>query len=137
MERIRRAAAKIKEEHPDCKCDLGFKHFTIQKMDKNDKRLELVTKFDKSLAIGDSTILKKFGVKTVLTTWMVDDGFTFNANIEKIDLGGYSAYRIKDDAKDRMNNCFTHIKGMMLSVLENDKTIDISCFSNSFSKNEF
>ena len=100
MERIRRAAAKIKEEHPDCKCDLGFKHFTIQKMDKNDKRLELVTKFDKSLAIGDSTILKKFGVKTVLTTWMVDDGFTFNANIEKIDLGGYSAYRIKDDAKD-------------------------------------
>lgn len=100
MERIHRAAAKIKEEHPDCKCDLGFKHFTIQKMDKNDKRLELVTKFDKSLAIGDSTILKKFGVKTVLTTWMVDDGFTFNANIEKIDLGGYSAYRIKDDAKD-------------------------------------
>ena len=45
--------------------------------------------------------------------------------------------KIKDDAKDRMNNCFTHIKGMMLSVLENDKTIDSSCFSNSFSKNEF
>lgn len=100
MERIRRAAKKIKEEHPNCKCDLGFKHFTIQKMDKNDKRLELITKFDKSLAIGDSTILKKFGVKTVLTTWMVDDGFTFNANIEKIDLGGYAAYRITDDTKD-------------------------------------
>lgn len=45
--------------------------------------------------------------------------------------------KIKDDAKDRMNNCFTHIKGMMLSVLENDKTIESSCFSNSFSKNEF
>lgn len=45
--------------------------------------------------------------------------------------------RVKEDAKDKMNNCFTHIKGMMLSVLENDKTIDSSCFSNSFSRDEF
>ena len=45
--------------------------------------------------------------------------------------------RVKEDAKDKMNNCFTHIKGMMLSVLENDKTIDSSCFSKSFSKNDF
>lgn len=45
--------------------------------------------------------------------------------------------KVKDDAKDRMNNCFTHIKGMMLSILENDKTIDSSCFSNSFSRDDF
>ena len=45
--------------------------------------------------------------------------------------------KVKDVAKDRMNNCFIHIKAMMLSVLENDKTIDSSCFSKSFSKNDF
>ena len=94
MERIRRAAAKIKEEHPDSTCDFGFKHYTIQK--PAEKSLDTIKKFVPNPNFGEATILKQFGTKTVLATWMVDDGHTFNANVEEIDLNGYTAYKVND-----------------------------------------
>lgn len=94
MERIRRAAAKIKEEHPDCTCDFGFKHYTIQK--PAEKSLDTIKKFVPNPSLGESTILKQFGAETVLATWMVDDGHKFNANVEKINLNGYTAYKVND-----------------------------------------
>lgn len=94
MERIRRAATKIKEEHPDCKCDFGFKHYIIQK--PAEKSLETIKNFESNPNFGETTILKQFGVKTVLATWMVDDGHAFNANVEEIDLNGYTAYKVND-----------------------------------------
>ena len=94
MERIRRAAAKIKEEHPDSKCDFGFKHYTIQK--PAEKSLDTIKKFVLNPSLGESTILKQFGAETVLATWMVDDGHKFNANVEKINLNGYTAYKVND-----------------------------------------
>ena len=94
MERIRRAAAKIKEEHPDCKCDFGFKHYVIQK--PAEKSLDTIKNFEPNPNFGEATILKQFGVKTVLATWMVDDGHAFNANVEEIDLNGYTAYKVND-----------------------------------------
>lgn len=94
MERIRRAAAKIKEEHPDCKCDFGFQHYVIQK--PAEKSLDSIKNFEPNPNFGEATILKQFGVKTVLATWMVDDGHAFNANVEEIDLNGYTAYKVND-----------------------------------------
>ena len=94
MERIRRAAAKIKEEHPGSTCDFGFKHYTIQK--PTEKSLDTIKNFEPNPNFGEATILKQFGVKTVLATWMVDDGHTFNANVEEIDLNGYTAYKVND-----------------------------------------
>ncbi|SMG26327.1 site-specific DNA-methyltransferase [Fibrobacter sp. UWB13] len=94
MERIRRAAAKIKEEHPDSKCDFGFKHYIIQK--PAEKSLDSIKNFEPNPNFGEATILKQFGAETVLATWMVDDGHTFNANVEKIDLNGYTAYKVND-----------------------------------------
>ena len=94
MERIRRAAKKIREEHPDYQGDLGFKHFTIQK--PSQKSLDKITRFDQTAIIGDGTILKEFGADTVLATCMVNDGHKFNAPVETVDLNGYNAYRIKD-----------------------------------------
>lgn len=94
MERIRRAAAKIKAEHPDATCDFGFKHYTIQK--PAEKSLDSIKNFEPNPNFGTNTVLKTFGAKTVLATWMVDDGHTFNANVEKIDLVGYAAYKIND-----------------------------------------
>lgn len=94
MERIRRAAAKIKEEHPDSTCDFGFKHYTIQK--PAEKSLDTIKKFVPNPSLGESTILKQFGAETVLATWMVDDGHKFNANVEKINLNGYTAYKVND-----------------------------------------
>lgn len=94
MERIRRAAKKIKEENPDYEGDLGFKHFTIQK--PTQKSIDKITKFDIYTNIGDTSVLKEFGTETVLATWMVNDGHTFNAQVETIDLKGYKAFRIND-----------------------------------------
>lgn len=94
MERIRRAAKKIKEENPDYEGDLGFKHFTIQKPAQ--KSIDKITRFDVNTNIGDASILKEFGTETVLATWMVNDGHTFNAQVETIDLKGYKAFRIND-----------------------------------------
>jgi type III restriction enzyme/adenine-specific DNA-methyltransferase len=94
MERIRRAAAKIKEEHPDSRCDFGFKHYTIQKT--AEKSLDAIKKFEPNPTYGESTVLKQFGAETVLATWVVDDGHKFNANVEKINLNGYTAYKVND-----------------------------------------
>ncbi len=94
MERIRRAAAKIQSEHPDAKCDFGFKHYSIEK--PKEKTLDALEKFVPNPNFGADNILKVFGSKTVLATWMVDDGHTFNASVETIDLDGYTAYKVKD-----------------------------------------
>ena len=94
MERIRRAAAKIQSEHPDAKGDFGFKHYSIEK--PKEKTLDALEKFVPNPNFGADNILKVFGSKTVLATWMVDDGHTFNASVETIDLDGYTAYKVKD-----------------------------------------
>ena len=94
MERIRRAAAKIQSEHPDAKGDFGFKHYSIEK--PKEKTLDALEKFVPNPNFGADNILKAFGAKTVLATWMVDDGHTFNASVETIDLDGYTAYKVKD-----------------------------------------
>ena len=85
---------KSSEEHPDSTCDFGFKHYTIQK--PAEKSLDTIKKFVPNPSLGESTILKQFGAETVLATWMVDDGHKFNANVEKINLNGYSAYKVND-----------------------------------------
>ena len=42
--------------------------------------------------LGDASILNDFGTETVLTTWLNNDGYGLNANVETIDLKGYEAY---------------------------------------------
>ncbi|REC40002.1 site-specific DNA-methyltransferase [Chryseobacterium sp. 5_R23647] len=90
IERIKRAAAKIKEERSDKNLDLGFKHFLLQEPPQN--TLDKCETFDKAALISDATILDDFGPETVLTTWLNNDGYGLSANAEEIDLGGYTAY---------------------------------------------
>ncbi|WP_392437997.1 site-specific DNA-methyltransferase [Cruoricaptor ignavus] len=90
IERIKRAAAKIKEENPDKALDLGFKHFTLQEPEQN--TLDKLERFDKSALIADTTVLDDFGAETVLATWLNDDGYDLTATAEETDLAGYKAY---------------------------------------------
>lgn len=90
IERIKRAAKKIKEENPDKVLDLGFKHFILQEPNQN--TLDKCETFDKAALISDATILDDFGPETVLTTWLNNDGYGLTANAEEIDLAGYKAY---------------------------------------------
>lgn len=95
-ERIRRAAAKIKAEHPDTTADLGFKTYYLKSMPK--ETLDKIKVFDPDALISsDGNIVKTLGEKTLLQTWQIKDGFGFNAIPQKIDLSGYTAYLLDDE----------------------------------------
>ena len=90
QERIRRAASKIKTEHPDYQGDLGFKHYTLQDVPQN--TLDKMETFDPTSMFGEGDILQSFGKDTVLETWCVKDGYGFGANVSELKLAGYTAY---------------------------------------------
>ena len=39
-----------------------------------------------------NTVLENFGLSTVLTTWLVRDGYGFAAPVKAIDFAGYTGY---------------------------------------------
>lgn len=90
IERIIRAAQKIKEEHPDTTTDLGFKHYTLKTIDET--TLDKLEKFDNSGFVTDRSVYDLFGTNTILTTWLIHDGYTFSNKCQMIDLAGYAAY---------------------------------------------
>ena len=106
-ERIRRAAKKIKEANeltlPE-DFDGSFKHYRVVKPTK--QTLENIDDFDpnntnlftnmvegfssKSLNIpGDAS-----GEETILTTWLAQDGYPFDINIQEIKFGNYHAHMV-------------------------------------------
>lgn len=91
IERIKRAAAKIREEHPDTTADLGFKHFTLKEpaSDTLDKLLKFTPEDN---GMFSSNLVDEFGVPTVLTTWLVRDGYGFTEPAQTMDFAGYTAY---------------------------------------------
>lgn len=92
VERIIRASKKIKEE-TKVDIDFGFKHFILNEPNQN--TLDKCETFDKAGLLGDTSILDDFGIETVLTTWLNNDGYGLNANVETIDLDGYTAHYCK------------------------------------------
>ncbi len=96
QERIRRAAAKIKAEHPDTTADLGFKTYYLKSMPK--ETLDKIKTFNpNTLFTSDGDIVKSLGEKTLLQTWQIRDGFGFNITPKEIDLAGYTAYLLDDE----------------------------------------
>lgn len=94
IERIKRATEKIKEEYPDTTADLGFKHFTLKGAPA--ETLDKIEKFDpddQGMFLTNN-ILDDFGKQTVLTTWLVRDGYGFTAPVQEIDFAGYKGYYI-------------------------------------------
>lgn len=90
IERIKRAAAKIKQEHPDIELDLGFKHYTLAEPNQN--TLDKLDSFDKAGLLADTSILDDFGKPTILATWLNADGYGLTHTAEVVDLAGYIAY---------------------------------------------
>lgn len=93
LERISRAVSKIKEEYPDTNADLGFRHYTLVEpsTDTLDK-LEKFTPDDNGMFASD--MLNEFGLSTVLSTWLVRDGYGLTATPEKLVFANYEAYYI-------------------------------------------
>lgn len=90
MERIKRAAKKIRDEHPLFAGDLGFKHYTL--MEPTQNTLDKMEKFSKDAPLSNASVLDEFGVNTVLRTWLVADGYGLTAEAEPVKLGNYVAY---------------------------------------------
>lgn len=116
-ERIRRAAAKIKSDNDltlPKDFDGSFKHYRVVNPTK--QTLEDIEDFDpdnttlftdmvdsfssKGLDVaGDAT-----GEQTILTTWLAKDGYSFDADIKKIDFDGYEASLVEDSRLYIINN---------------------------------
>ena len=90
MERIKRAAKKIREENPLFGGDLGFKHYTLEEPKEN-LLLKMET-FNPDKDVMTDITADDFGVETVLRTWLVADGYGLTEDAEEINLNGYTAY---------------------------------------------
>ena len=92
IERIKRAAKKIKKENPLFHGDLGFKHYTLKEPES--KLIDQIEDFDTTTndTFLMDTLLNEFGVPTVLSTWLVRDGYGLTDNAKELDLAGYKAY---------------------------------------------
>lgn len=90
MERIKRAAAKIREANPLFAGDLGFKHYTLEEPEEN--ALLKMEKFNPETDVFSYLSVDDFGADAVLRTWLVRDGYGLTADAEVIDLDGYTAY---------------------------------------------
>lgn len=92
LERIERAAQRIREEYPHTDGDLGCRHYTL--VEPSSVAIDKIEAFteDGNGIFANNTVLEEFGIPTVLTTWLVRDGYGFTAPVQTIDFDGYEAY---------------------------------------------
>lgn len=107
-ERIRRSAAKIREDNglmlPE-DFDGSFKHYRVvgptkQALDRIEEfNPDNVNLFNDMVSSFSSDALNvagnATGVQTILTTWLVRDGYSLDADVRKISIGGYKAYLVE------------------------------------------
>lgn len=93
INRIIKSKLLYSKEYTNTTADLGFKHYTLK--EPNTVTLDKLEKFtpEDSMFINND-ILSDFGVQTVLTTWLIRDGYGFNADVKTLDFEGYTAYYI-------------------------------------------
>jgi adenine-specific DNA-methyltransferase len=136
MERIRRAAKKIKDANPLFHGDLGFKHYTLQELPED--TVEKLEEF-KPAEIPDSNKMLELmgGKKAVLSTWLCDDGYGLDAKVEYTKLGGYTAYYIDKHIYFIDGGFDDHAMGALMEKYDRDSTdfhpSSIVVFGYSFS----
>lgn len=132
-ERIRRAAEKIKEDNgltlPE-NFDGSFKHYRVVKPTK--QTLEDIDDFDPNNINLFTNMIEGFssdslnipgnasGEQTVLTTWLAQDGYSFDINAQAIKFNDYTAHMVDnrlyliaegwsaDETKELLNQLGTH-----------------------------
>ena len=94
MDRIIKAADKIRQENPEITIDLGFKHFILNEPDS--KTLNQLHTFNikDDNYFANNTLIDEFGIPTILSTWLVRDGYGLSVEPEILNLSGYKAYYI-------------------------------------------
>lgn len=94
IERIIASANTIKSSSKHSNMDLGFKHYVLKEAAVSTlDKLEKFIPEEKGMFIKND-ILSDFGIQTVLTTWLIRDGYGFNADIKAINFEGYTGYYV-------------------------------------------
>ena len=109
-ERIRRAAKKIKNDNEltlPKNFDGSFKHYRVVKPSK--QTLENIDNFDPNNTNLFTNMVEGFssnslnipgntsGEQTILTTWLVQDGYPFDAKVEEVKFDDYTAHKVEDN----------------------------------------
>lgn len=131
-ERIKRSAAKIREDNNLSEdFDGSFKHYRV--VEPTRQTLEEVEDFDINNTDLFNDMVSSFssdalnvagnasGEQTIRTTWLAKDGYSFDADVKKVDFAGYEAslvegsrlYLINDgwtskNTEDLLNKLGTH-----------------------------
>lgn len=92
IERIIRAAKKYQSENSLFSLNYGFKHFTLQ--EPTNLSIEKMERFEPQTMFGDKTLVDEFGVPTILTTWLVRDGYGLTSDVKTLNIEGYELYYI-------------------------------------------
>lgn len=119
-ERIRRAAAKIKEDNglmvPE-DFDGSFKHYRVVNPVK--QTLEEIEEFDPDNVNLFNDMVSYFssealgvagnatGEQTILTTWLAKDGYNFEADVKEVSFAGYKAKLVEDSRLYLINEGWT------------------------------
>lgn len=108
-ERIRRSAAKIREDNAltlPADFDGSFKHYRVVEPTK--QTLADIEDFDPDNTALFTNMIDSFssqglavagdanGEQTILTTWLAKDGYAFDAKIKRVDFAGYQAALVED-----------------------------------------
>lgn len=88
--RITKAAARIRNENPDYKGDLGFKVFETIPM--FDKYLDKPDELTENLELFDVNTLSQDDRHNLMLTWALRDGIKLGAPLAPVTLGNYTAY---------------------------------------------
>ncbi len=89
IDRIKKSALLVKETIKSDVGDYGFKHYTLEEAPQT--TLDKLEAFDPWMLLSDDDILGLFGRDSVLTTWIVKDGYGLCAKTEDIVLDKYHA----------------------------------------------
>lgn len=119
-ERIRRAANKIEKDNeltlPE-DFDGSFKHYRVVKPSK--QTLENIDNFDPNNTNLFTNMIEGFssnslkipgntsGEQTILTTWLVQDGYPFDAKVEEVKFDDYIAHKVEDNRLYLINEGWT------------------------------
>lgn len=119
-ERIRRAANKIEKDNeltlPE-DFDGSFKHYRVVKPSK--QTLENIDNFDPNNTNLFTNMIEGFssnslkipgntsGEQTILTTWLVQDGYPFDAKVEEVKFDDYIAHKVEDNRLYLINESWT------------------------------
>ncbi len=136
LERIRRAAKKIKQNTNKDK-DYGFKRYILKNLNSN--VLDKLEKFEPNYIFSDKSILEEFGINSILTTWINEDGYGLIDRYEQITLNEYIAYRCKNTIYLLNSNLSDNSIKTLLEKYENEEHFDcnrIVLFGYSFTTRE-